>query len=91
MNQTHGPFFQHKATLPPLSALHKYERSTKDSDREHLMINGHRRAITNMDVRPSDRRGISMSKKSSQPIDPFYSEDMVALAEEANEQYKNMQ
>ena len=52
------------------------------------MVSGHRRAITNMDVRPTEKRSKSISKKQSQPIDPFYSKDMVALAEEADKTYK---
>ena len=54
MNSTHGPFFQQNGQkLPPLSALHKYEKSTKESDYEGLAATAHKRAGTNMDMRTS--------------------------------------
>ena len=52
------------------------------------MASGHRRAITHMDVRPTEERSKSISINQSQTIDPFYSKDMVALAEEADKTYK---
>lgn len=83
MNTTHGPFFHQGNKLPPLSALHKHERSTKDSDRENMVgtaVGHHRRAATNMDVRTLDLDneelvvGESIGLRSSaMPHDPFYS------------------
>lgn len=52
LNSTHGPFYQ-KGNLPPLSALNKYDRSTKASD-THQILGAkipHQRANTNMEVR----------------------------------------
>lgn len=52
LNSTHGPFHQ-KGNLPPLSALQKYDRSTKASD-THQMLGAQippQRANTNMEVR----------------------------------------
>ena len=52
LGSTHGPFYQ-KGNLPPLSALQKYDRSTKNSD-THQMLGAkvpHQRANTNMEVR----------------------------------------
>jgi hypothetical protein len=55
MNSTHGPFYMKDNinNLPPLSAsaMNKYERSTKASEYENMIMSGHRRAATNMDIR----------------------------------------
>lgn len=88
MNSTHGPFF--KQQLPPLSAMNKYEKSTKASDYEHAVLNsGHKRAATKMDIRsvpPQERADDLGVKKEKLPHDPFYSQEMVKLADEAKEQ-----
>lgn len=48
--------------------MHKYERSTKDSERENLTATAHRRAATGMEVRTSDKdllTGGSLAIKST--------------------------
>lgn len=88
MNSTHGPFFNQKGNnLPPLSALNKYENSTMDSERDK---NGtsHRRALTNMGFTPSqtidqDVTARIKAHKKRPPNDPFYSQEMVKLSDEA--------
>jgi hypothetical protein len=70
LNSTHGPFHQ-KGNLPPLSALNKYDRSTRASD-THQMLGAkipHQRANTNMDVRMTSTADVTnrMNVRSSLP------------------------
>lgn len=76
MNSTHGPFFQQKGNnLPPLSAMNKYENSTKVSDIDATLdVSLTKRAGTNMEIRTDrvmdDRLNKTTAKTKS---DPFYS------------------
>ena len=67
--------------------MNKYEKSTIDSEQlinNKVMVTGHKRAGTNMDFRESDTLDKDMVKQSKKlPTDPFYSHDMVKLADEA--------
>lgn len=95
MNSTLGHYFKQTQQLPPLSSLSKYEKqSTRDGNRDHsLVVTGHRRAATKMEERtpatdfhdmraPKDK--FNQRKLSKQlPHDPFYSPEMITLADEA--------
>ena len=93
--------------MPPLSAMNKYERSTKESDNRDYQTITQKRAGTNMEVRGSgpevdqaDPKGsihesdafvsIAAQHKKPKGADPFYSHDMVKLADEARDQLKTI-
>ena len=96
MNSTHGPFFQGGKQLPPLSAMNKFEKSTKESDNRDYMAQSQRRAETKMDIRTQPLQEsdafVSVAAKHQKPLghDPFYSHDMVKLADEAREQLETV-
>lgn len=89
MNSTHGPFFQQKGNnLPPLSAMNKYEKSTKVSDIDATLdVSLTKRAATNMEIRTDKDLEDKMVKTTAKTrSDPFYSQEMVKLADEAKQQ-----
>ena len=63
--------------------MHKYEKSTKVSELDQMDSSVIKRAATNMDVRSERDPGVSIIKSSKG--DPFYSQEMVKLADEAKQ------
>ena len=56
--------------------MNKYEKSTKDSERENFTATAHRRAATGMEVRKDDLlldESIVKSAHKPKVHDPFYS------------------
>ena len=99
MNSTHGPFYKAN-NLPPLSALNKFENSTKASE---FSGKATKRAGTNMEVRNDDfaldTKSVSVTIEDQMKVktaregfknDPFYSQEMVTLADEAKEALENI-
>ena len=68
--------------------MNKYEKSTKESENRDYMDKSQRRAGTNMDIRTAapleSDAFVSIAAKHKKPLghDPFYSHDMVKLANE---------
>ena len=68
--------------MPPLSAMNKYEKSTKVSELDAMDASVTKRAATNMDVR-TENIDVQLSINNIGKGDPFYSQEMVKLADEA--------